>query len=70
MSSLSEPTNEDRAARAAQILDAYDAFEAGDSETAIRDLLTDLMHHCRIEKIDFSIEYRSAQEAYNSEVGS
>lgn len=66
-----EPTNADRAERAARTMAAY-AVILGDGngqpdESTLRDLLADLMHYADRERLDWGQEVRSAVDNYAAE---
>lgn len=60
-----QPTNNKRAERAMKAVGAWRGYEVGD-EADLRDLLTDLMHLCRRDKVDFegqlAIAWRNFQD--------
>ena len=63
-----DPTNEDRAARIDYVVDAYVAHVDGTRDEAdIRYILTDIMHYCDREGIDFDAELSSATDNYSEE---
>lgn len=60
--------NEDRAALAKGILIEHFDEGCGEvQETQVIDILTDLMHMCKEEVIDFNIALRQAQEHFKEE---
>jgi hypothetical protein len=68
---MSEPTNFDRARRAAYALESYveaQGLEQEDPETNLRDFLTDLRHLCHIEEWDYDAADRMAYDHYGCEV--
>jgi hypothetical protein len=62
-----EPTNADRAERGARTLLDFYAFEYGEDESNLRDLLADLMHHADNQGLDFNNELRIARDHYEAE---
>jgi len=68
---MNDPTNEERAARIEPTLAAYRKAQNGQDfppdEADIRDLLTDIMHYCDQEKIDFIEELEIARNNYLAE---
>lgn len=69
---MDEPTNEQRAARIEPTLLAY-AEAMGDGnglpdESSIRDMLTDLMHYCRSNNINFAYELSTATLNFEAEI--
>ena len=63
-----EPTNQDKAARVDVVLDAYVAVVDGFRDEAdVRDLLTDIMHYCDREGINFDQELSRATDNYAEE---
>jgi len=63
-----EPINHDRAGWAQQTLNAFMAITGVDADTALHDLLCDLMHFCRFNTVDFSDELEDASVAFEREV--
>lgn len=74
MPTTKEPTNADRAERAARLMDIY-AQRMGyltsqeKYEVGVRDLLADLRHYCDEHGIQFHVEDRAAYQNYAAEVG-
>ena len=69
---LLEPTNEVRASRIDTVMQAYcQALEGRDfdgDEDDVKDLLTDLMHFCVRDGIDFENNLRVARDNYEHEM--
>jgi hypothetical protein len=69
---MSDPTNEERAARIDVTLDAYRVAQNGRpmpaDEGDVRDLLTDIMHWCRQNDVDFDAELSVATDNFSEEV--
>ncbi len=64
------PTNRERASQASHALDEYAEHtgnEDEDRKTVIIDLLSDLMHLCEIEDIDFDSCLWHANDHYTTE---
>lgn len=61
-----EPTNNKRAERAMKAVGAWRGYEVGD-EAELRDLLTDLMHLCRRDKVDFEGQLAIARRNFQDE---
>lgn len=59
-------TNQDRADNAGDMLALYSISRV--PEGSIVDVLTDLMHYCHLEKLDFSIALQDAQWNFNEEL--
>jgi hypothetical protein len=59
-------TNQDRADNAANMLALYGDIR--NPEEPITDVLTDLMHYCHLEELDFSICLQNAQWNFNEEL--
>jgi hypothetical protein len=64
-----EPTNEDRANRIASCIECYanTKGEVVDTDTDVRDMLTDIMHYCDIQGIVFDAELSIATDNYSFE---
>jgi hypothetical protein len=65
-----DPTNEDRAARARRALEAFFQGDARSDQlgTDVADLLTNLMHLCYLEDVDFQTAVARAERAFEMEV--
>jgi len=59
--------NEIRAERANTALNAYCDIAGTDPDGSVRDLLSDLMHHCAMSGVDFDDELSSAYMNYRAE---
>lgn len=61
--------NEDRAERAAQIIEHYrSAHDHGEPDEAVLgDLLADLMHYAHLNKVPFDATYATAQVNFQAE---
>lgn len=67
---MTEPTNADRAARGGNALDTY-RFSPGmetERQSALGDLLADLMHYAGQEDLDFESALRTAEMHYAEEL--
>lgn len=62
------PTNEPRAQAASIALEIYRGEGQQTTQEAMTDLLTDFMHLCRLEKIDFTEVLNMARTHYNFEM--
>lgn len=67
------PTNEDRASRIDDTLDAYRTAQTGaanrmEDPQDVSDLLADLLHWCKREDVDFEQELATARMNFNVEV--
>lgn len=70
MSDSKDPTNRDRAARGALVVDAYmDTNGADTVTTTVIDILSDLMHYCDTPEAEtsFAEALRMAQLNYEAE---
>lgn len=71
MTTNTEPTNEDKADFAHHAVRTYmkatGLTRADGLETAIGDLLADLMHLCRIESVDWDFLVLQAKAHFNEE---
>jgi hypothetical protein len=56
----------DNADRAGRVFDTLAQY--GEEETAVIDLLTDLMHHCHIAGTDFPNDLRIAEGHFQEEI--
>ncbi len=68
---MSNPTNEDRAARIDPTIEFYAVECKGDAcpdENDIPDLLTDIMHYCREEGLLFDTLLATARMNFEAEV--
>jgi hypothetical protein len=63
-----DPTNADRAARGAFLVNAYIDELGGDGQNALRDMLADLMHYASANGLDFEDEARIARGHFDAEV--
>ncbi len=66
MGYLNEPTNEDRVDRIDAIREFY-KDSSDDDEALVRDILTDLMHFCDDEGMDFNARLEMARMHYEEE---
>lgn len=64
-----EPTNTERAAKAAKKVKGYAGEKADDVEADVVDLLVDLRHYCDAVGLDFGRMNRSARYHHEAEVG-
>lgn len=62
-----EPTNRARADRAAKAIATYQKLSGCDDDDALRDLLTDILHLCDFNLVDFDFELRGARRAHEEE---
>ena len=67
MTTLINPTNDDRASRAAESLETFMATTGSDIGDALSDLLADLMHWADHNGQNFTQEHRRAQGHYEAE---
>lgn len=54
--------------RIEDILKTYEEKDEAEGESAVRDLLTDILHHCRINKYNFTEILKSASEVHQEEI--
>jgi len=66
---LLDPTNNERAARAAEKVKGYAGEKADDVEADVVDLLADLRHYCDAVGLDFGRLNRTARHHHEAEVG-
>lgn len=64
-----EPTNTERAAKAAEKVKGYAGEKADDVGADVVDLLVDLRHYCDAEGLDFGRLNRAARNHHEEEVG-
>lgn len=64
-----EPTNNERAAKAAEKVKGYAGEKAEDVEADVVDLLVDLRHYCDAVGLDFGRLNRTARHHHEAEVG-
>jgi NTP pyrophosphatase (non-canonical NTP hydrolase) len=60
--------NRDRANRASDVLDYLASTYTHDSEEALLDLLTDLMHYCNQSSQDFDVAISRARQRFEEEL--
>jgi hypothetical protein len=58
----------DKAAHLDAVLDDYNENKSGDMESAVKDILTDLMHVCGREGFDFNEVLESSRMMFDGEV--
>lgn len=63
------PTNNERAAKAAEKVKGYAREKADDVEADVVDLLVDLRHYCDAVGLDFGRLNRTARHHHEAEVG-
>jgi hypothetical protein len=64
-----EPTNNERAAKAAEKVKGYAGEKAEDVEADVVDLLVDHRHYCDAVGLDFGRLNRTARHRHEAEVG-
>lgn len=64
-----EPTNTERAAKAAEKVKGYAGEKANDVEADVVDLLVDLRHYCDAVGLDFGRLNRTARHHHEAGVG-
>lgn len=64
---MAEPTKQERAARINDVRDAYDVARGFEDEDFLTDLLTDLMHYCEIQGMDFGRALVAAEVSFEEE---
>jgi hypothetical protein len=65
---FTEPTPESRTDKIQEILGVFKYSDGNDNETAVMDLMADIMHFCYQKKIDYDISQDRAENHFLEEL--